>query len=327
MSLLPRNWSQIPTAEIARLAPVEEVHWPSVEAYGVKVYCKRDELLHPQLSGNKFYKLCGHLPIITASSYRTIASFGGAYSNHLYALAAFGQALSLKTVGIIRGEEPVQWGATLKDLVAMGMELKFVSRQQYRERQGSSWLVELERLYGPTYLIDEGGRGLIAARGCYQWGRQALQMCPSVPDVICVAAGTGTSAAGLCAASGSIPLHVFCTLKGQASAYEELVQDIRNLAEHVFLAEQFEESLTSPSIRLETNYHCGGYAKFPPYLRDFVERFEVQTKIQLDPVYTAKMFWGIWQKIQSGEFSSGTTILVLHSGGLQGRRGFAPVNT
>lgn len=322
-TLLPPNWPQLAIADIAQLAPVQELTWPAVNQLGVSVYCKREELLHPLLSGNKFYKLHGYIAPFRRSGSRAIASFGGAYSNHLYSLAALGQQLGIETIGIVRGDDNTPLSPTLKDAQDMGMRLMFVSREQYRMRDQQRWLAELKRNLGDVFLVAEGGGGLEGALGCVAWGRQTLAKCAQRPTVACVAAGTGTTAAGLSVGLGDIPLHVFLALRGRDTELLAFKDNILALRRQI-LAEQSLESCDLPSICLESNYHCGGYAKFPSPLRAFVEQFEAETGMALDPVYTAKLFWGIWQKVLAGQWCKGQQILVFHSGGLQGRRGLVP---
>lgn len=320
---LDRRFLQLPLASVVRMTPVEKLNWPAIERFGVEVWCKRDELLHPHLSGNKFYKLHGHIQSFYATGSDCIVSFGGAFSNHLVALAAAGQMLSLPTVGFVRGEPPASAGATLRDLECFGMRLIFVSRQEYRHRANSQWVAEQCAKFDITnpYVIPEGGGGLHGAMGCVTWAQQTMaMMSPQYPDVVCVAAGTGVSAAGLSVGLGGVPLHVVLSLRGKQIETQQFATNLETLQQA--LLEQDDVGLGGSSeMILETDYHCGGYAKFPDTLRHFVSEFEEQTGMLLDPVYTAKLFWAIWQKVSAGEWSSVGRVLAFHSGGLQGRRG------
>lgn len=323
-SSLPSNWLDLPLSSVVRKTPVQQLLWEDAGRLGVEVWCKRDELLHPYLSGNKFYKLHGHLLAFIRSPCRTIVSFGGPYSNHLYALAAAGAELGINTVGIVRGERPAAPAATLNDLEQQGMRLLFVSRSDYRRRNDADWVAGQCALHGieRPYVVPEGGGGLTGAAGCVDWGRETLAMCPVRPDRVCVAAGTGTTSAGLSLAMTNLDLHVFSVLRGRPAEARRFVSEIRSV-QQALSAQLGLKNRVSCEITLETDYHCGGYAKFPAELRAFVERFEAQTGVLLDPVYTAKLFWGIWHKISTGAWPETRRILVFHSGGLQGRRGMS----
>lgn len=323
-SRLPSDWLTGPLSDVVRATPVQRLTWPDAERYGVEVWCKRDDMLHPYLSGNKFYKLHGHLRLFFNSSFRTLVSFGGPYSNHLYALAAAGAELGIATVAIVRGERPSAVAPTLNDLERLGMRLIFVSRADYRRRTDPVWVTKLcaDQGIDRPYVVLEGGGGEVGAAGCVDWGRETLAMCPLPPDRVCIAAGTGTTAAGLSVALAGLDLHAFLALRGSAAEVDEFRADIHSVRERLGAGTS---RLNAPlgDVVLETNYHCGGYAKFPAALRSFVERFETQTGMLLDPVYTAKLFWGVWHKLSSGAWSDTRRILVFHSGGLQGRRGMS----
>lgn len=317
--MLPPNWRRLPLATVASLAPVQKLEWGLARASGIEVAVKREDLLHPQLGGNKFYKLAGHLDAAEESGAARLLSFGGAFSNHLYALAAAGAALGVPTVGIVRGERPSVLSPTLQDAQNMGMELRFVSRADYRQKTDPVWLARLQQDFPGTYIVPEGGGGLAGAAGCRAWGAAAVALSPWTPDWICLAAGTGSSTAGVLASETGVPVCAVLTLKGVAAEVAAMKAGIIAQAERL----TGQDCACLPSLLLESNYHCGGYARFPSGLRQFAMEFEAETGVPLDPVYTAKVFWAIAQKAQAGHWQPGTRILVLHSGGLQGRRGFS----
>lgn len=319
--MLPPDWSDLPLSRVAQLAPLQLLHWPLLNDLGIEIAVKREDLLHPQLGGNKFYKLHGHLAAFRQSGASALLSFGGAFSNHLYALAAAGQALAVPTVGIVRGERLQRLSPTLADAAAMGMQLEFVPRAQYRHKDEPEWQAQLRARFKDAYCLPEGAGDVTGAAGCAVWTRQTLSLSPSRPHLICLAAGTGGTAAGVLAAS-PVPVVGFLALKGRAEELAAMRHKILAQAETV-VAPNSSERGPLPSLFLESNYHCGGYAKFPLELREFTARFEADTGLPLDPVYTAKLFWGIAHKARSGHWQPGTRILVLHTGGLQGRRGFA----
>lgn len=320
--LLPEQWLSMPLAELARLAPVEELDWPELAAFNIALACKRDDLLHPLLSGNKFYKLHGHIRAFLASGLERLATFGGAYSNHIYATAAAGKLLGFATVGLIRGERPKQLSATLADAQQLGMELIFIDRATYRNKHLAEIVERWHQQLGAIYLVPEGGGDALGAAGCIPWAEAALSLCPWRPTVACVSAGTGSSAAGLAVGLAGIPLNVFLALKGNMAEVGQFQSGILTMRDEL-LDKYCGNRRDSSSVTLESNYHCGGYARFPAYLSEFVLNLEKHIGFTLDPVYTAKMFWGILQKAKLGEWPEGSRILVFHTGGVQGRRGFS----
>lgn len=316
MPLLPSSWAQLPLQDVARLAPTQLLNWQLMAQHGLELALRREDLLHPSLGGNKFYKLSGHLNAFRESGAHRLLSFGGAFSNHLYALAAVGRELDIPTVGIVRGEEPARFSPTLEYAQRMGMELEFISRAEYRRKTDPQWLADLRRRFPDAYVIPEGGGDALGSAGCMVWTAAAASSWR--PDVICVAAGTGGTAAGVLAASVSREVDAFLALSGTPAEINDMETEIVTRA--CWLAAKQRQQL--PSFHLESNYSCGGYARLPAELRQFIGEFEAETGVPLDPVYTAKMMWGIAHKARSGHWQPGTRILVLHSGGLQGRRGF-----
>ncbi len=310
--LLPPCWPEAALADLASQSPLQPLAWSRVDRCGVRLSIKREDLLDPKLGGNKFYKLAGHLErIFAADDLRPLVSFGGAWSNHLYALAAACEKLRRPCVGIIRGEKPPVLSPTLADVQDMGMRLIFISRHDYRRRDEISFRRELEAQLGPCHWIPEGGGGIAGAKGCRAITEGILALAPHPPDVICHAVGTGASLAGV--ASGLKPGMTalgITVLKGA----EGLEQQVHSLV----------KALGGCAGRWELNhrYHCGGYAKAPDYLLEFIKEFEEETEILLDPVYTAKLMWAITCLAESGYWAAGTRVVAVHSGGLQGRRGY-----
>lgn len=318
--LLPERWWQHPTERIALLAPVQRVQWPLLQEQGIDIAVKREDLLDEVLAGNKFYKLLGHINAMQQSKLPQWLTFGGAYSNHLHAFAGASQALGIPAVAVVRGEPPATLSPTLADVKARGVQLKFVSRGDYRRREDPCWLQQLSDELGPFYCVPEGGGGLAGAAGCAQWLRGARTLAPWQPTAICLAAGTGCSTAGVLSAADGLPVHAFLALKGSSQQYQHFAAQVAALAEQLQLAEN--SAAVKSTLIVENDYHCGGYARFPQFLREFMHNLEHQLQLPLDPVYTAKMFWGIAEKARMGQWPGGARLLVLHSGGLQGRRGF-----
>ncbi|MCG8474578.1 MAG: pyridoxal-phosphate dependent enzyme [Cytophagales bacterium] len=267
---------------------------------------KRDDMLHPDISGNKWRKLKYNLLFARAHGFRKILTFGGAYSNHIYAAAAAGKAFRMKTVGIIRGEAEYAGNETLSFAKACGMELFFVSRAKYRERHSEAFHDELREQFGKVFIVPEGGSNEHALQGA----KEIVEGIPFPFDYLCTASGTGGTLAGISTglAEGQQAIG-FPVLKNG----EFLNNDIRKL---------IPQSAQRDNWKLETGYHFGGYAKFNMPLIDFINDFKHRTGIPLDPVYTGKMVYGVYDLIKKDHFRPESTIVMLHTGGLQGIRGF-----
>lgn len=314
----------------SKSVPMQSIELPEFDRAGLNVIVRRDDLLHPAISGNKAYKLLGHLETAHRLGARLLVSFGGAYSNHLHALAAASACYGFSSLAIIRGERPKQLSPTLRDVEALGMQLRFVSRADYASSNVDSLLVRLREEFGGFYLIPEGGGGAAGTLGLKLCMEAIAHTVDSAPDAICVAAGTGTTLAGLARyAQGDkfckAAVMGFSVLKGEGN----LGATIRKLTPTSLpLNETFHCSVTdqfyTAQWRLIHGFHAGGYAKTPKgEVLDFWRRFESSTGIPLDPVYTLKMFWGMASLANQGYWQKGSTLVAIHSGGLQGRRGFA----
>jgi 1-aminocyclopropane-1-carboxylate deaminase/D-cysteine desulfhydrase-like pyridoxal-dependent ACC family enzyme len=263
--------------------------------------------------GNKFYKLLPNFEEAKRQGHVTLVSFGGAWSNHIHALAKLGSEQGFKTVGVIRGERPPVLSAMLEDAGAWGMQLEFVSRQAYREKDSPALIKTLEDKHGAFYLIPEGGSNAFAVHGCRQIVDD-LNTHARDYDLLVLPVGTGGTMAGVVAGlAGNSEVLGICVLKdGEGSDF--LNEQVNSLL--------LEVSCTHQNWSINPDFHCGGYARFPDYLRDFVAAFEATTKIELDPVYTAKMMYAIDQLRKAGLIKSETKVVAIHTGGLQGKRGF-----
>jgi len=311
-------------AALAKSNPAEEIHWAPLNDRGIRFYIKREDLLDQQISGNKLYKLIGHLQQARQQGAQTLISFGGYYSNHLHALAAVGQCLGLMTVGVVRGEEPKQLNPTLIDCRKLGMQLLFISRAQYRNKNCPDFLAELGAAFPGAYVIPEGGGGLQGLLGCQALGSQISKSFNGKPLTVCVPCGTGTTLAGLIVGSaldGPSEDHDyegFAVVKPRPTDERLEVTIDRGLAQSSIAG--------MPRWRINYDFHGGGYAKLPQALLEFMNGFESQTGITLDPVYTSKMLWGIKTLATQGRWQAGDNVLALHTGGLQGRRGFSELS-
>lgn len=299
---------------VACTVPVQRVEHKVFTDAGIDVVVRRDDLIDPQLSGNKFYKLFFNLRAAREQGFTRLLSFGGAYSNHLHALAAAGHRYGFNTLGVVRGERPAQLSPTLGDAEAWGMQLVFISRADYQYKSEPELLAELQSRYGGFYLIPEGGANLAGARGMQLLGHALEQQLKGDYTAVCMACGTGTSVAGLAAGIDSTKLALgFSVLKGEGGLGDVISTTYRQLC----------ASDTTANWRLISGFHAGGYGKkHPEYLTQFWQSFERTSGIPLDPVYTLKLFWGIDSLARQGYWPPGSRIVAIHSGGLQGRRGF-----
>jgi 1-aminocyclopropane-1-carboxylate deaminase len=277
--------------------PVIEIFDDLFVENDIKVFVKRDELTHEHVSGNKFRKLKYNLIEAKNLGFKKILTFGGAFSNHIAAVAEAGFLFGFETLGIIRGYElNEQSSPTLKFASEKGMKLEFVTREAYRNKS------ELTSNFSKEYfVIPEGGSNNLAIRGV----AELLNEQP-YPDYVCTAVGTGGSMAGLL----------------NNSDYRGKVLGFAVLKNGDFLKEEVSALLEKSfpkNAELEIRFHFGGYAKYNDELLSFIRAFEAKHGFQLDQVYTGKMFFGVYQKIKEGYFEKGTHIILLHTGGLQGR--------
>jgi len=289
-------------------APLQQLQHPLLAQRNLTLWVKREDLLHPHISGNKWRKLKYNLQEAKAQSKETILTFGGAYSNHIAATAAAGAEFGFKTIGIIRGEEHLPLNPTLAFATQQGMELHYVSRELYRHKNEPDFLAELAAKYNQPYIVPEGGTNQLAVKGC----TEIVEDITIDFDVICCASGTGGTIAGIIAGlKGQKQVLGFPALKGGDFLETEI--------------EQLSYSYSGANYsnwQLITDYHFGGYAKVKPELLQFIQAFQEEHQIPLEPVYTGKMFYGLFDLIFKGYFPEGTRIVAVHTGGLQGNAGF-----
>lgn len=277
-------------------------------ARNIRVKLLRTDLIHPLVSGNKWYKLKYNLLAAQDQGYTRVISFGGAYSNHIHALAWAGFNMGLETVGIIRGEPEYAENPTLRDCQRWGMKLHFVDRKTYRRRSDAEYLQQLLQVVGPGYIVPEGGSNRLAVKGVAELA-EALCSFES-PDYILLAAGTGGTTAGFAAgvADGIRVLSVPVLKQG-----EFLRDDIARLLAESGVADRH-------NWQLDLEGHFGGYGRVCADVRSCIERFGLQYKLPLDPIYTAKLMLRLEQLLAEEYFPSGSEVMVVHTGGLQGAR-------
>ncbi|MEQ1558076.1 MAG: pyridoxal-phosphate dependent enzyme [Methyloglobulus sp.] len=284
-----------------------KIEHPLLTHHAVELWLKRDDLLHPIISGNKWRKLKYILADALSLDSNTLISMGGAYSNHLHALAYTGKILGLKTIGIIRGEHPEPLTPTLLEMKHWGMELRFVSRSDYRQLRGYKHWNSLPGIKPNQYWLPEGGASGLALKGIAELVAEI-----DMPyDVICVACGTGTTMAGLInAVNPQKSVLGFAALKNAGF----LQADVQSL-----LADNFHNGV------IIHDYHFGGFAECNDTLASFMKTFTKENFIPLEPVYTGKMLYGIFDLLTKGYFKPGQRIIAVHTGGLQGNRGYPDV--
>ncbi len=280
---------------------------PEVEILGVSskysLTLKREDLIHPYISGNKFRKLKYNIQEAHSLNFKTLLTFGGAFSNHIAATAAVGQMCGFKTIGIIRGEElkdNFAHNETLKYAQSCGMILKFVTRDEYKLKATESFIENLKQNFEDFYLLPEGGTNSLAVKGC----AEIIDESHNNYDYICCSVGTGGTVAGIIEASKPHQQIIgFSALKG------------------TFQSSEIEKYTSRTNYQIIDDYCFGGYAKIDSTLVRFINEFKTKHTIALDPIYTGKMMYGIIDLIEKGFFKENSRILAIHSGGLQGIAG------
>ncbi|MGI4759087.1 MAG: 1-aminocyclopropane-1-carboxylate deaminase/D-cysteine desulfhydrase [Janthinobacterium lividum] len=285
---------------------------PTATSRGVRLLLWRDDLLNPDLPGNKARKLKYNLQAARAEGHTRLLTFGGAYSNHLAAVAAAGRLYGFETTGLVRGEAHLPLYPTLARCVADGMVLHYLDRTTYRRRAEPAFLAEVQQQFGPAYLLPEGGTNALALRGVAELIGELRQHTEF--DAVAVAAGTGGTLAGL-------------ALGVAQASYLARVVGVAALKGADFLRDEVRALLAagdaaSADFELHTGYHFGGYAKLPPELRAFIRQFEADYGVLLDPIYTGKLLVGVLDLIALGHFAPGSTVVAVHTGGLQAWAGF-----
>ncbi|MBA6154066.1 1-aminocyclopropane-1-carboxylate deaminase/D-cysteine desulfhydrase [Gelidibacter maritimus] len=261
---------------------------------------KREDLIHPYISGNKYRKLKYNVAQAKEERRSTLLTFGGAFSNHIAAVAAVGKEFGFETIGVIRGEELVDNIAnnpTLQFAKSCGMKFKFVTREAYRNKISEEFIQNLKSEYADFYLIPEGGTNDLAIKGC----EEILLEEDSKFDYICCSVGTGGTISGLINT---------CRPHQQILGFPALKGD--------FLREEISKFAKNPNWQLITDYHFGGYAKINKEFIGFINQFKSDYNIPLDPIYIGKMMYGVMDLLSKGYFPEASKILVIHTGGLQG---------
>ncbi|MGI9527563.1 MAG: 1-aminocyclopropane-1-carboxylate deaminase/D-cysteine desulfhydrase [Weeksellaceae bacterium] len=289
---------QIPTC------PIE----PLIHQESVQLDMLREDLNHPLIQGNKFRKLKYNLIKAKEMGCDTLLTFGGAFSNHIHATAAAGKAFGFKTIGYIRGEELAEkpLNVTLWEAKTFGMDFQFINRSLYREKNDESFLTQLRLKHPNAYILPEGGTNDLAVKGC----EEILDERTKYYDYICLPVGTAGTIAGVI----------------RSSQLNQTILGFPALKNANFLKKEIAQFTPKMNYDFINAYHFGGYAKFSAELIMFVNDFYHKFQIPLDPIYNAKMLYGITTMIKEGYFPNGSRVLAIHTGGLQGIRGFNEMN-
>ena len=294
----------IQSLDIKQKTPLRKLQATLLLEKEVELWIKQDYLTHPFLSGNKWRKLKYNLIEAKKQKQKVLLTFGGAYSNHIYAVAAAGKEFGFQTVGMIRGEEHNPLNHTLDFAKSCGMELYYLDRTLYRKKYEKDFLSKLSNQFGNFYLVPEGGTNQLALKGC----QEMIQEIDEDFDTVCMPCGTGGTLAGSIL---ELKRHQkalgFSALKGRD-----------------FLEKEVEKLIGKEHNNWSINwkYHFGGYAKTTNELFRFLKDFEKDHTIALDPIYTGKMFYGLFDLIANDYFEKKSKIVAIHTGGLQGIKGF-----
>jgi 1-aminocyclopropane-1-carboxylate deaminase len=285
--------------------PIQEIHHSILEKTGVRLLVKREDLNHPLVSGNKWWKLKYNLEEALRLKKQTVVTFGGAFSNHIYATAAAAKEKNLKSIGLIRGEETLPLNATLSFVRENGMELRYISREEYRRKDSNEFLRKLEAQFGDFYLIPEGGTNDLAVKGCAEYAQKELATIDF--DHLFIPVGTGGTIAGLiCGFCGKKEITGVTVLKNGEFLKEKIEKLVYNFSGNTY-----------EKWSLLTSYHHGGYAKLTDELLRFISVMKEEHKLPLDTVYTGKLMWAVMKEIEQGKFRRGSTVLAFHTGGVQ----------
>lgn len=281
----------------------QKITFPGFDLHGCSVHIRRTDKIHPYVSGNKYHKLKYNVKYALEHGYTSLLTFGGAYSNHILATAVAAKEAGLQSIGIIRGQElyqSIHSNPTLRKAKAYGMELRFVTREAYRQKDTPEFTDQLIAEYPTAYILPEGGSNALAVKGC----EEIVQPNDEGFRIITTAVGTGGTMAGI--------------VKSTHAHQKVLGFSVLN---GTFQRKALSEYTEKTNYLLTDAYCFGGYAKVDKLLIDFINEFKEETGILLDPVYTGKMMYGIRECIKNAFFDENSRILAIHTGGLQGIEG------
>ena len=277
--------------------PLSEVIHPLLKEHEVKLFVKRDDLIHPFISGNKWRKLKYNIEEMKRQKKNMMLTFGGAYSNHILATAAAGNKFGFKTIGVIRGEARQEKNSVLKMAEDFGMQLHFITREEYRKKETNEFMEKIKNAFGDFYPVPEGGTNELSVKGCTEIAGEIKMDYTH----ICCCCGTGTTLAGISISLSAGKKAIgFCVHKGG----EPVEENIRQWTS------------ARDNYTIIDDYHFGGFAKNTDKLKTFAHEFYMETDIPVEPVYTAKMFFGIFDLVRKNFFEPGSVLVALHTGGI-----------
>ncbi len=290
---------------------MQPLHEPLARERGVQLSVARLDLIDAGVPGNKWFKLYPNIDLARRQGCRRIVSFGGSWSNHIHALAEAGRRFDFETVGVIRGYAELPLTATLADAKRWGMQLEFVGPAEYRLKTDPGWLSALRRRYAPCMVIPEGGSNAAAVAACGLI-MPTLEADGYRPTSAVLACGTGATLAGILRGPGQLDKVLgVSVLKGDREIYDRVRMHAAGRID------------AGPSWHIDSEHHYGGYARTDGELLGFIEGFYQRHGIALEPVYTGKMMAALYHRLERGWFARGERVVALHSGGLQGLRGFS----
>lgn len=273
----------------------------------VEVFLHREDLIHPLIGGNKYYKMKYNLLEAKKNNYDTLLTFGGAFSNHIYAVSAAANLFGFNSIGIIRGEEYDPLNSTLQFAVNNGMKLHYLDRETYRNRYEQEFRETIAKQFGRVYILPEGGTNELALKGT----AEIVKNIEIDFDYLCAPVGSGGTLAGLIIGLNNNKKTIgFSSLKGGEYLSNTIDKLISNSSNREF-----------DNWIINHDYHCGGFAKINLELVEFVNWFKKNNNAQLDLIYNGKMMYGINDLIKQNYFPANSKIVAIHTGGLQGLAG------
>ena len=293
---------------------LELVQSPLLEKHNIHFKVLRLDKIHPLINGNKWFKLKYNLQQARQTKAKTLLSFGGAYSNHIYALAAAGKQFGFNTIGLIRGELVEPLNPVLSFAKSQGMRLVPITRSVYRQKSTPDFIQQLRQAYGDFYLIPEGGSNDLALQGCGEIVKSLNWQSQNQPRYLTAACATGTTVAGLILGlaehgqetSSPMPTVLgIAVLKADDYLHKQVLSHLQGRA-----------ATDAVPWAIETGFHGGGYAKCPKDLKRFLADFSKFSSIPLEPVYTGKLFQGLFKLIEAGKIADNSEIIALHTGGI-----------
>lgn len=299
------------------MSPLEKIDTHPGSSRGISLFIKRDDLLHPEIQGSKWRKLQPIVPMVKSGYPGGIVTFGGAFSNHLHAVAVAGKIFDFPTCGIVRGEHADLQNPTLLSCRENGMRLIPMAKKQYDERKTQAW-AELDIEFPQSFFLPEGGNTREAVEACSAITKELEAQLPATqegwPLFLCVPAGTGCTAAGIVAGiSKPNTQALIFPVSHQGMSRDSIMR---------MVGEVVPADFPEPTFSLVGEYVFGGFAKLHEPVVDFTRRFLRSTGVLLDPVYTAKMAYGVFDMLEKGRFPEQSRVVLLHTGGLQGWAGF-----